>query len=700
MASLIEGYEYDIFISYRQKDNKHDGWVTDFVENLRQELESTFKENLSIYFDKNPQDGLLETHNVNKSLESKLKCLIFIPIISQTYCDPQSFAWQKEFKEFNKIVQDDTFGRDVRLAGGNVASRILPVKIYHLDNEDEKLYEDETGGSLRGIEFIYKQPGINRPLRPDDDRKDNLNVTVYRDQINKTANMIKEILKALKKFRFYSVAEKGSLSQSSSGNKFKEDVLKKEYAKKDHQTRNSIVVLPFANMSPNAQDEYFSDGLTEEIITNIAYLKSLRVISRSTSMVYKGSLKDVITIGRELGVEYVLEGSVRKAENKIRITAQLIDARSDEHVWAERFDGTMDDIFDVQDKIARRIVDALEIELSPEEKKSLVKRPITSSKAYDMWILAKNEFNKLSEESIERGIMLTRKALEIEGENAQLYATLSYMYWAYYDLGINHSNEILDLMDKYVSRSLALDPDNAEALSSKGLILYKKGDLPGYIRFAKPAADLGGDTLYLFSFILAELGMLDEARAYSEKALVSNPLIYMSLWTRACVHLFSGNTQESYKLIMDAHDRLAPGEPFVGWWVAQIAAYSGDNDTAYAWFKKIALTGSNPWKDFCRLFQLAMESNISAVNEHIRNSRIIDFSKTDEFYPICIANALVLVGEYDEALIWLNRSVDWGFSNYKFLAEFNRFLEPLRNNLRFQDLIDKARHQQEALKKI
>ena len=107
MASLVPGYEYDIFISYRQKDNKHDGWVTKFVENLKGELESTFKEDISIYVDENPHDGLLETHSVDKSLESKLKCLIFIPVISQTYCDSKSFAWQHEFCVFNRIAKED-----------------------------------------------------------------------------------------------------------------------------------------------------------------------------------------------------------------------------------------------------------------------------------------------------------------------------------------------------------------------------------------------------------------------------------------------------------------------------------------------------------------------------------------------------------------------------------------------------------------
>ena len=112
MSSLIEGYNYDIFISYRQKDNKYDGWVTEFVNQFKGELEATFKEDVSIYFDENPRDGLLESHNVDKSLQEKLKCLIFIPIISRTYCDPKSYAWQYEFCEFNKLAKEYKYGRD------------------------------------------------------------------------------------------------------------------------------------------------------------------------------------------------------------------------------------------------------------------------------------------------------------------------------------------------------------------------------------------------------------------------------------------------------------------------------------------------------------------------------------------------------------------------------------------------------------
>ncbi|MBL7876318.1 MAG: hypothetical protein JNL53_11680, partial [Cyclobacteriaceae bacterium] len=149
MPSIVSGYEYDIFISYRHKDNRSvsgsplgfgsqpgSGWVTDFVADLEKELESTFKERITIYFDSSLYDGLLETHDVDKSLEGKLKSLIFIPILSQIYCDPQCFAWQNEFCAFNKSAQSEALGRDIKLRSGNVASRILPIVIHQLDQDD------------------------------------------------------------------------------------------------------------------------------------------------------------------------------------------------------------------------------------------------------------------------------------------------------------------------------------------------------------------------------------------------------------------------------------------------------------------------------------------------------------------------------------------------------------------------------------
>ena len=196
MPSIIPNFEYDIFISYRHNDNRS-GWVTEFVNALQEELAATIKEPLTIYFDKNPHDGLLETHDVDDSLKEKLKSLIFIPIVSQTYCDPKSFAWKNEFLVFLQMAAADTHGLKVRLPNGNTASRILPIRIHELDAHDKKIIEAELG-PLRAIDFTYQSAGVNRPLRAKDDESiKSSSQNSYRDQVNKTANAIKEIINGL-----------------------------------------------------------------------------------------------------------------------------------------------------------------------------------------------------------------------------------------------------------------------------------------------------------------------------------------------------------------------------------------------------------------------------------------------------------------------------------------------------------------------
>ena len=198
MSSFISGYEYDIFISYRQKDNKYDGWVTEFVENLKRELDSMFKEEISVYFDIDPSEYLLENYDVDASLKDKLKCLVLIPIISRTYCDPKAFAWEYEFKIFVEQASKDEFGLQVNVHGGNFANRILPIRIHDLDSSDVKLFESTIGGVLRPIDFIYKETGVNRQLRAkDDDIIKTPTQILYRDQVNKVALATREIIKSM-----------------------------------------------------------------------------------------------------------------------------------------------------------------------------------------------------------------------------------------------------------------------------------------------------------------------------------------------------------------------------------------------------------------------------------------------------------------------------------------------------------------------
>ena len=239
MPSLIPGYNYDIFISYRQKDNKGERWVSEFVEALKTELESTFKEEISVYFDINPHDGLLETHEVDESQKDKLKCVVFIPIISRTYCDPKSFAWEHEFRAFVEKASKDQFGLKIRLPNGNVSGRVLPIRIHDLDIADITLCEEILDGVLRGIEFIYKEPGVNRSLTPDDDEKVNLNKTKYRNQINKVALTINDIIQGLK-----TEPEWVHLKDRIEKEEYNQSIEKKGKDKKDRNERSGKSIWP------------------------------------------------------------------------------------------------------------------------------------------------------------------------------------------------------------------------------------------------------------------------------------------------------------------------------------------------------------------------------------------------------------------------------------------------------------------------
>lgn len=206
MPSVLPDYEYDIFISYRHNDNRT-GWVSRFVEALRQELATTIKEPVSVYFDSNPHDGLLEMHQVDKSLEKKLHCVIFIPILSKTYCDPKSYAWNNELLPFLRFIREEQDGIAIQLENRNVASRILPIQIHEIDQQDRQLFESHVGIPLRSVEFIFKTPGVNRPLTPEDSRAENITHTYYRDQVNKVANAIDQIFKAIQSTRYEPAAE-------------------------------------------------------------------------------------------------------------------------------------------------------------------------------------------------------------------------------------------------------------------------------------------------------------------------------------------------------------------------------------------------------------------------------------------------------------------------------------------------------------
>ncbi len=208
-SAILPDFEYDLYISYRANDNKYipsgtktgtgSGWVTELIEKLKQELEATLKDRLSIHFDRSPDDARTDLSISTEPNDQALKALIFIPIISQTYCDANSSVWKEEFQQFKVESSNDRLGRNIKLSNDSFTSRFLPIKIHDLDPEDLHLLEEELSGELRSIDFIYREQGVNRPLRPvDDEITSDTSRIFYRNQINKLANTIKEIINGIK----------------------------------------------------------------------------------------------------------------------------------------------------------------------------------------------------------------------------------------------------------------------------------------------------------------------------------------------------------------------------------------------------------------------------------------------------------------------------------------------------------------------
>lgn len=549
MSAIIAGYDYDIFISYRQKDNKHDGWVTDFVENLKAELESIIKEEVTVYFDVDPEDGILETHNVDASLKDKLRCLVFIQIISNTYCDTKSFAWQHEFCAFNRFAREDRFGRDIRLGTGNISSRILPVKIHDLDPEDNDLLEKELGGVLRAIEFIYKTPGVKRPLCANEEHpQDNLNKTYYRDQINKVANAVKEIITALKRADQPSNMNAEAVIES---NTFRERnkkgiliasglvltiliggllIIPKLIRPSVKEIERSIAVLPFRNLSNDTAQVYFCDGFMEELLSSLQKVQSFEVRSRTSSDQYRGTSKSIPAIGNELNVNYLVEGSVGREGNNLKIWVQLIDAKADRHLWSDEYQRelTIEQIFSLQSEIARSIAAELKAILTPEEIKKIEKRPTENLEAYNLYLQGSFYYwRSYDSPDYNKAIDLYEKVIKLDPGFAIAYTRLamSYLqqYWFYHE----RSEETLKKSKEYIDRAYETDRQLPEALVALGVYYYMGyNDYTNAIKHLESALELqphNTEALYYAGCVYRRAGKWGEAREFLEKASELEP---------------------------------------------------------------------------------------------------------------------------------------------------------------------------------
>jgi adenylate cyclase len=426
--------------------------------------------------------------------------------------------------------------------------------------------------------------------------------------------------------------------------------------------RPTLAVLPFDNMSDDPEQEYFSDGITEDIITDLSKVSSLFVIARNSSFTYKGRSVKTQEVCADLGVRYVVEGSVRKAGGKVRISAQLIDGTSGGHIWADRYDGTIDDIFELQDKVTYQIVDALKVRLLPDEKQAIHFVPTTDTQAYDHYLKGRQLFRIFTEESLLRSSDCFIQAINFDKTYAQAYCGLadsrSFLVW-------NHGADYLTLVQAVVSadKAINLAPELADGHASLGLVLSFFGEFTGAESEFQIALQLDRN--------------LYEAHYY---------------WARAC--FTEGKLREAAEHF-EAAWKLSPTDPVMPSLLLQIYRSLGQQsklehtarETVKAGVKKLEAEPDHWRSCWAIAFGYLNLGKSQEAEKYLQ--RLLDSNQEDAMVNYNIACLYSRMGNSEKGLEFLEKSLEQGRSQKSFhqWIENDSDLDPLRDIPKFHELL-------------
>jgi TolB-like protein/Tfp pilus assembly protein PilF len=451
--------------------------------------------------------------------------------------------------------------------------------------------------------------------------------------------------------------------------------------------KHRIAVLPFVNMSPDPNDEYFADGITDEIITSVSGISGLSVISRTSAMVYKGASKRLGEIGRELGVGSILEGSFKKAGNKIRVTTQLIDVAADKHLWAQNYDRNLDDIFAVQSDIAKQVADALRVRILSSEKERVERKPTESTAAYTLYLRGRSLWNK-------RGLEDVKKAMEYFEQAVREDPGFALGYAGQADCAIVlRSNLNIDPEENLAKakalseRALQLDPTLAEAHTTLGSIYEAEYNLYRAEKEFKMAISLKpsyATTHQWYSEILLSELRWDEALKESEKAVELDPLspiIIGHLGTYYGARRDWQRAAEKYRIAVELGLEIARGSLFIAYGMMKMYDQMDKEAEAYArCFQDIA-PHIRTYIDVLRAYLKGDKETARRLLPELEAHPKETFTTATE-----IADFHFFLGDIDKGFEWLEQA----YSNRERLLLFiqwNWFFDGIRTDPRYLDLL-------------
>jgi TolB-like protein/tRNA A-37 threonylcarbamoyl transferase component Bud32/tetratricopeptide (TPR) repeat protein len=458
-------------------------------------------------------------------------------------------------------------------------------------------------------------------------------------------------------------------------------------------TERSVVVLPFANLSPDPENEYFSDGLTEETITALSRVDALRVVPRTSAMQYKGSTRPLREIGDGLGVRWAVTGSVRKAGNALRISAQMVDAQTEESAWAETFSGTMDDVFDVQERVARSIVSALDVALSPSESERLGERPIQDVRAFELYLKAREA---LGGYDLARAAPLIDRAVELEGEVPALRALRAMRSIMLLRTGASHDAALIDEVEREARALIELAPEQAYGHAILGFLGYERGDHVTAVRSLRRAMELDpadGDVRFFHGIALEAAGHPDpraglEWVARDPLSPLAHLLVGANTW-------FVGRAQEGIPA-MEEVVRLAPTGPIFRWALgyhyALVERFS-DAGREAAWLTENAT--ELPYTTQLRALLAAVDGRPDDALELLSS---VDELALDGHHTFHISESYAMAGAHDRAVALLDRAVTLGFYPVDYFERFCPFYAALRGREDFARVLARAERRVDAFR--
>ncbi len=423
--------------------------------------------------------------------------------------------------------------------------------------------------------------------------------------------------------------------------------------------QGALAVLPFDNISPDQETDYFSDGLTEELIARLSLVSEIELVSRWASMQFKGRKQDIRAIGTELGARYIIGGSVRRFQESVRITVQLVDVATNRQLWGNTYKGKLDDIFDIQEQVAQQIVEALRLKLSFSEKVSLTKRQTVNAQAYDLYLRGQDYLYRLTKRSVEYAIQLFEKAVELDPRYAAAYAGCSSAYGQMYQW-FSREERYRDKAQELSFKALMYDSNLPEAYAAMGL-----------------------------SYFI--WGKFEEASASSRKAIELDPDDFIAYWTLGRIHFSSGELKESLDLFRRVID-IKPG--FYAAYADLAQTCMGLGRTAEADVASEQLLAllpnyllQNPDDSRARMYYAITLAERGRKEEAIREgAAALELSPGD---PMMLYNCACLyarLGETGRAVDTLRQAMSGGYENFGWMKH-DPDLDSLREDPGFIELM-------------